>query len=331
MPGPQGRGEPESALLFVDGFFEDFCSTIAEALRDETRRLSFTLGLAPEPYVPWSKVFSHEVTLAAPWLFAEAMPRVPGDAVKHALFAHALAVIEAMGADRIEDGQVKSTPALLGVLAAARSARDEQLALAAGGAFAIEAAERADRDLRGAQRAEREILRLDEGVDFCTYEAVSERKQAPGLVATAVLAGRAGWDAGQRAAARRALLDIALALQLHDDVLDWEEDALCGRSWALSLARGQGRRVRPATDPAGRRAEVYAAGVLARMLRRARFRFHAAARRAGVLGAGRLAAWCEQRARSLDHVVEREERHAGYVNRAHALAPWARAVLTWKP
>jgi len=117
------REEPKSALLCVDSLFADFCGRLEGAQRDEARRLSFTLGLAPEPLIPWSRVFSNEVTLAAPWMFAEAMPGVPDEAVRHALFGHALAVIEAMGTDRIEDGQVQSTPGLLRVLAVVRDAR----------------------------------------------------------------------------------------------------------------------------------------------------------------------------------------------------------------
>jgi hypothetical protein len=329
MPSAPHRQEPASALPWVDAFFTKLCGTIAGALRDEARRLSFTLGLAPEPFIPWSKVFSHEVTLGAPWLFAEAMRGVADDAVKHALFAHALAVIEAMGADRIEDRQVRPTAELRCVLSLARALRDEHLARAADDDDVIEDARCADRELDAALRQERELLCAGDGVDFLTYEAVSGRKQAPGLVATVALARRAGWDAGQCAAARQALLDIALALQLYDDVVDWEQDAAAGRCWALSLARSESRSGRRPTDAAGRRAQVHATGVLARMLRRARFRFRAAGRRAAVLGASRLAVWAEERARSLDHIAERETHHAGYANRAHALAPWARAVLAW--
>src|SRR5262245_26436344 len=110
-----------SALLWVDGLFAEFCNSLTGTLREDARRLSFTLGLAPEPLVPWSQVFAHEVTLAAPWMLAEAMPLLPEDALQHALFAHVLAVIDAMGMDRIADGQVKATPALRRVLSEARA------------------------------------------------------------------------------------------------------------------------------------------------------------------------------------------------------------------
>src|SRR5262249_6793652 len=96
-----------SALLWIDGLFAELCNSFPGGLREEARRLPFSLGFAPDPSTPWSCVFSHEVTLAAPAMFAEAMPALSQIAVRHALFAHALAVIGAMGTDRIEDGQVK--------------------------------------------------------------------------------------------------------------------------------------------------------------------------------------------------------------------------------
>ncbi|MEZ4313091.1 MAG: hypothetical protein R3F14_34150 [Polyangiaceae bacterium] len=132
--------------------------------------------------------------------------------------------------------------------------------------------------------------------------------------------------------ARRALLDAALGLQIYDDVLDWETDATRGGAWALSLARST-LRAGPrgfGTTPAEQRAEVHASGVLARMLRRARYHFRSAARRAAALGAARVSAWAEERARALEDLAVRESRHAGYVNRAHTLAAWARAVFVTK-
>ncbi|MBK8258146.1 MAG: hypothetical protein IPK82_36455 [Polyangiaceae bacterium] len=321
-----------SALLWVDGFFAEFCNALAGTLRDEARRLSYTLGFAPEPYVPWSAVFTNEITLAAPAMFAEAMPNVPRSAVEHALYAHALAVIEAMGRDRVEDGQVQSSAALERVLSAAREVRNEQLVMLSGSREAIRTALAADRELRAAIADEHDMVAGGSAVDFGTYESVSERKQQPGLVATTMLAERAGMDPAACESIRRAVLDIALALQIYDDVVDWEDDAARGRSWALSLARSA---LRPpargvATDPVGRRAEVHVSGVLTRMLRRARFHFHAAARRARGVGSRRASTWASDRARALEDLAERESKHAGYVNRAHALAPWARAVLAVK-
>jgi hypothetical protein len=316
-----------SALLWVDGLFAEFCGSLSGSLREEARRLPFTLGFAPEPSVPWSHVFSHEVTLAAPALLAEAMPGLAEGALQHALFAHALAVIEAMGRDRIADGQVEATPALLRVLAAARASRDRQLLLAAGGHELPLDPWAADVELERAARMEKELLLAGRRVDFGTYEAISARKQAPGLVACAALAVRAGWSPRERAALRRTLLGCALGLQSYDDVLDWEDDAAVGRSWALALARSQRRGPPAGGGLAAWRAEVHAAGVLVRMLRRATSHFHGAARRARVLGARALAAWAEGRAVSLGVLAAHERAAAGYVHRARALAPWARTAL----
>jgi hypothetical protein len=316
-----------SALLWIDGLFADFCGSFSGSLRDEARRLPFSLGFAPDPATPWSHVFSHEMTLAAPALLAEAMPSLPESVVRDALFAHALAVIEAMGTDRIEDGQVEATPALQKVLAAARARRDELLDLVADGATTLDPAA-ADRELRDAARQEGEILAARRKIDFALYEALSARKQAPGMLAAGALAARAGWSPARAATLRRVVLGAALGLQLHDDVLDWEDDAQAGRSWALSLARSQ-RGDAVAREAAVRawRIDVHEAGVLARMLKRAGFHFHAASRRAAVLGARRLATWAAERAASLRYQAEREAQSAGYVSRARELRRWARTVL----
>lgn len=329
------------ALLWVDGLFAEFCSTFSGPLKEEARRLPFTLGFTRDPGAPWSHVFTHEVTLAAPVLVAAAMPQLPERALRDALFGHALAVIEAMGIDRIEDGQVKATPALRKVLEAARARRDKLLrAVLAGAPMPLDPAA-ADRELLAATAQEREILIGRRRVSFEIYEAISERKQAPGMLACAALAVRAGLGPTKAAALRRALMGAAMGLQLYDDVVDWEEDAGTGRSWAVALSRSL-RRTTPSLDsapagsspmvrqigPAGSsRDVVHATAVLAQMLSRSRFHFHSASRRAAVLGARRLAAWAAERASSIGHLADREARNAGYVNRARELASWARVVL----
>lgn len=322
-------------LLWIDGLFAELCGTFSGPLKEEARRLPFTLGLAAEPFTPWSHVFSQEVTLAAPALVAEAMPELPDEVVREALFAHALAVIHAMAIDRIEDGQVEPTPALGKVLAAARLRRNALLARVVGGRAGGLDPDTADRELLDAARQERAILLGRRRVDFAIYEALSRRKQSAGMLASSALAARVGWSPARAAALRRVLLGAAMGLQLYDDVIDWEDDGAAGRSWAVSLARGRLRgslseapeanEGRPAVERDA--AEVHAAGVLPRMLERARFHFHATARLAKVLGALRLARWAEERAASLRELADREGRSAGYVSRARKLAPWARAVL----
>ncbi len=182
-----------SALLWVDGLIADFCNSFSGPLREEARRLPYTLGFAREPFTPWSRVFNHEVTLAAPALVGEAMPGVRAEAVKHALIGHALAVIEAMGTDRIEDGQVVPTPALCKVLGAARSLRDEHLVLAAGGQPVLDPGD-VDREFNEAMMLERDLLVGQRDVDFRTYESISKRKQVCGILGVDALAVRAGWD-----------------------------------------------------------------------------------------------------------------------------------------
>ena len=54
----------------VDDLYEAFADRIGEPLSDSARDLPRALRLAPQP-CRWSRVFSHEVTLGAPALFAE--------------------------------------------------------------------------------------------------------------------------------------------------------------------------------------------------------------------------------------------------------------------
>src|SRR5439155_21039788 len=124
-----------NSLELVDELYEVFVDTLSGSLADAARTLAFTLCLAPTPKIPWSRVFGHEVTLAAPALVAEAMPHVPQSVRRDAILAHMLAVIEAFGTDRVEDGQVQPTPELTGVLEEARYARDRALGRVAGGGF----------------------------------------------------------------------------------------------------------------------------------------------------------------------------------------------------
>jgi hypothetical protein len=159
------------------------------------------------------------------------------------------------------------------------------------------------------------------------YEAVSRRKQSAGMLASAALAARAGWAPARSAALRRVLLGAAMGLQLYDDVIDWEEDAAVGRSWAVSLARRASLPGEALETTAMRCESVHAAAVLPRMLARARFHFRATGRLSEALGALRLARWAEERAASLGELAKRESTSAGYVSRARKLAPWARAVL----
>src|SRR5947208_9080153 len=161
-------------LELVDELYEVLVDTLYGPLADAARGLASTLRLAPSPDVPWSRVFGHEVTLAAPALVAEAMPHVPQSVRRDAIFAHMLAVIEAFGTDRVEDGQVQPTPELTGVLEEARYARDRALGRVAGGVIdpAIDFA-LADQKTAYAIKAEHDLLGRNAVVTFETYERIS--------------------------------------------------------------------------------------------------------------------------------------------------------------
>jgi hypothetical protein len=308
----------------VDELYQAFADKLEPSLRAIALDLPRALRLAPEPDMPWSRVFSHEVTLGAPALFAESMP-VTSAQVREAVLAHLLAVVEAFGTDRIEDKQVEPTPAVLAVLDQAR--RDRTLAIERlfGGrppdsvGFAT-----ADVETTQAIRHERELLASARPVSFDVYEHASLAKQSAGLVASVALARAARCDERRCSAVQRTLESVALGLQMYDDVVDWEDDVARGGSWAVCLTRGA-EIAQPRRDDA--RLDVLASGVLHAMLVRAMHHMRAARRRAAGLGAGRLVAWAESREARLRALVSAELRSAGYAVRAHALAAWAGEVL----
>jgi hypothetical protein len=223
--------------LWVDELYKAFWRTLPGMLHAEAQGLVYTLGLAPSRDVPWSAVFSNEITLAAPALLAEAMPGVRGATVQDALLAHLLAVIEAFGTDRIQDAQVRPTWQLEAVLAHARRARDEALRRVAPGVDdpAIDFA-RADEATLLAIETERSLLASGEPAGFSRYYALSLGKQSVGFPASIALAHAAGWTAEQREVLARLLSSVWLGLQLHDDVMDWQDDHQRGGAWAVVLA-----------------------------------------------------------------------------------------------
>jgi hypothetical protein len=338
-------------LQWVDELYKAFCETLPGMLHAEAHGLSHTLGLAPARGAPWSAVFSHEVTLAAPALVAEAMPEVGGAAVRDALLAHMLAVIEAFGTDRLQDGQARPTWQLETLLAHARRARDQAIQRVAPGIVdpAIDFA-RADEETLGAISAERKLLGEGEAASLARYEALSLAKQAVGVPASIALAHAAGWGPRQREVLARALGSVWLGLQLYDDVMDWEDDHMRGGAWAVALARGlpggagpawpppdgagprQGAPSEPPSTvrhaaPAPVRRFVLESGALALMLATSRRRYREAGCRAAALGARRLSAWAQGQEAHTTELARCEVEHAGYANRARALSAWARAVL----
>jgi hypothetical protein len=342
-------------LQWVDELYKAFCQTLPGVLHAEAQSLAYTLGLAPTREVPWSAVFSHGITLAAPALIAEAMPHVRGPTVQDALLAHMLAILDAFGTDRLEDGQVRPTWQLETLLAHVRRARDEALQRVVPGPSdpSIDFAA-ADEATLGAITAERGLLGGRGAADFTRYHEISRAKQRLGLPASLALAIAAGWDQRRREALERMLESIWVALQYYDDVMDWEEDWWRAGAWAVVLARGlrggedvpldgsdeppaqrgaaAPASVAPASGsrppaPAPVRRFVLGSGVLARMLGDARRSFRQARLRAAALGAGRVASWAAGRESQTAELALCEARSPGYASRARALSAWAKAVL----
>jgi hypothetical protein len=314
----------------VDELYEAFADRVGPALSESARALPRALRLAPSP-VPWSRVFSHEVTLGAPALFAEAMGNVSGGLVRDAVLAHMLAVVDAFGTDRIEDEQIDPNPTVFAVLGQARRERNRALARVTGTperqANAFEAA---DAQALRAMRHERQTLRSARPASFTEYERASLEKQTAGIVASVALARAAGWDDRRCHAVRTTLEAVWLGLQMGDDVVDWEDDLNRGGAWAVCLMEGSnqpppsGSRLR--ANPSMRQ-RVLESGVLGRMLSRALRHMRAARRLAATLEARRLAAWALAQERKLDVLVDAETRSPGYAVRAHALSAWAGEVL----
>jgi hypothetical protein len=317
-------------LELVDDLYEAFADRIGEPLSDSARDLPRALGLAPQA-VPWSRVFSHEVTLGAPALVAEAMPHLNGTIVRDAVLAHALAVIDTFGTDRIEDEQIESTPAVFAVLGQARRERDRAMVRLVRGVVPV------GNDFRAADaltiraiRRERAMLLSARPVNFETYERASLDKQFVGVVASVALARTAGWDDRRCRAVRAMLENVWLGLQFSDDVVDWEDDLQRGGAWAVCLMRDMAQAPssrRAAAHGESIRSQVLTSGVLHVMLSRSRAHMRAARRRATSLGARRLAAWAGAQEKRLDSLATAEAGSAGYAVRAHALAAWANEVL----
>jgi hypothetical protein len=282
----------------LDVLYDAFCRTLPEELQPVGCDLPHALGLAPRPGIRWSEVFHHEVTLAAPALFTEAMPDIHPAIVRNALLAHMLAIIEAFGSDRIADGQIEPTPALRAVLGHARESRDRAIRqVDPPGVDSSSEFEQADEKVAWATSEERAVMQLGEAVDFGHYEGVSLAKQSVGFPASLALARAAGWDSKQCAGVLRTLSSVCLALQFQDD----------GRVRVNEM--------------------VLQSGVMARMLARAHRHYRGARLRARALGARRLAAWAEGREKNCELLARSEEKNAGFAVRAHLLAPWAAEVF----
>jgi hypothetical protein len=317
----------------IDALYAGFVSALPAGLRALADDLPYRLQLSPTPKRPWAQVFSHPVTLEAPRLFASAFPRPVPELVRSATFAHALAVIEAFGHDRIADRQVRDTPDLSALLSEMRRARYAMLETVWPGITPM--AQQADGATGEAIREETALLRRLGAVSFDEYRRISLAKQAVGFTATLALAHASGVELAVVEQVRRALVGVSLGLQFEDDAGDWEDDwRRGGGAWAVSLARRRLESVkeqsadeRP-TEPDLVRRRVHRMRVLYLMLKAARHQHRAAWRYLRAIGATALIPWVEQRIRHLDGLLPLEAQHAGYVVRALKLAPWASEVLT---
>jgi hypothetical protein len=317
----------------IDALYSGFVNTLPAELQELAVDLPVVLGLAPGKGIPWSEVFSHEVTLGAPGLIADAFPRVAPELVRNAVLGHALSVIEAFGTDRVLDGQIQASPQLYALLEHLRTARCEVLEQVYPGSGRD--ARQADRTMRVAIEEERALLSQIGAASFEEYKRISLGKQSVGFVASLALARAAGATKSQLEEVRRALSGVWLGLQFEDDAADWEDDWRRGQgAWAVSLARRKLEAVREQrseerpTEPDMIRRRVFSMRVLYSMLVQARHNYRAGARYARVLGANNLAAWTHKRTARLDEILPQEERHAGYVVRARKLAAWAAEVLS---
>lgn len=315
---------PRKTTVDVDSLYEAFCGGLAPGERLAARSLAQALGLSPV-VVPWSAIFKHPVTLSAPALIAEGMTCISSKHVEHAVLAHLLSVIEAFGNDRIADGQVTATSSLRRLLQCLREGRDAALEHVGGPAFNGVAAD-ADRLTRDSITRERDILSRAERVSWDCYAQVSRGKQAVGLVASAALAACAGWDESRLDAVRSTLLGVAMGLQYHDDVADWEDDFGHGGAWAVALCDAPTRDVL-VDDPTALRRCVHESGVLSGMLDLARSEYERAATEARALDAHALSRWARGQAAAVAEQAEGERRGPGYVSRERRLRAWKLEVL----
>lgn len=312
--------EPDEVLMtihqLVDDLYEAFAHRIGSRLSEGARDLPRALRLADQP-LPWSQVFSHEITLGAPALFAEAMIGVPLAVTRDAVLAHLLAVIAAFGTARIEDERIAASPPVFAVLGHARRERDlAMVRLFSRTSFADTDFRAADAMTIRAVRRERSMLASAYPVDLDLYERTLLDKRCSGILASVALARIGGLGPRRCRAVRTTLESVFVALQICDHVTEWEAALERGEAWTVCLMKGTKlpprSGIRPTHGATGR-SEVLDSGVLELMLSLARRRMRSARRRADALGADRLASWAGAQERRLDALVAGEipaERYA---------------------
>jgi hypothetical protein len=315
----------------LDALYLAFCATLPGELRTVAGQLPYRLKLAPRPQTPWSQVLAHEVTFAAPAVFAEGMPEAHPKLVRDAFMAHALAVIEAFGTDRIQDRQVPGSPELDALLEHLRQARDLAISRVCDPAGDPELDyAKASADVLRSIEDEKQVMAAGIPVDFDRYEQIALGKTRVGMPASLALAKAAGASDKKREGIRETLQSIWLGMQYQDDVVDWEDDLRRGSSWVILLARKVRLKVPLRDRPTERnpiRQMIFDSRVLEDMLTRGYRRFRAARMRAPALGCRELAQWARSKEVHARSLATQEISSPGYAVRAHALTPWAAEVL----
>jgi hypothetical protein len=309
----------------LDDIWETFCASLPPELRPMATDLPHRLSLVPVPGIPWSRVFKNEFTLAAPSFLAAAMPDVPSKTVTHAATAHMLAIIDAFATDRLLDRQILGSIELMRLLDSMRTYRDRAIAQITGGNGSVY--RDAETASTSAIHTERVLLEQAFPLSFFDYAYLSRDKQAPALPAPLALARAAGWNERRVLAVRRVVEGILLGLQFFDDAVDWEEDWMAGRAWAVSLSRSEHGRVQAAGPRESIRQQVHESGVVAKMVDMARRTYRDARRLASALGAVHLANWVRSQEAIMADAAHNEAKSAGYVVRAHQLSNWVTEVL----
>lgn len=299
----------------VDGCWEEFVASLDEAVQPDARRLPLTLRLTPKP-LPWSRIFHQEVTLALPFTLAEALPAAAQAWMRTAVTAHMLGIVAAFGADRIDDGQVEPTPALVRVLAEVRRARDAAIdSFGVGATGPIYDYRAADIATAEANHAEQDFLAQHASATSETYEQLSRPKQYLVFPAAMTFARAAGLDASALARVETMCLAMAMGLQLRDDATDWEDDHAEGRAWAVRLMRHLEREGVQLRDIESLRGRMADSGVVVDLLAGAVRHFEAASAAARALSAHRVAAWCDKQATLTRELAARESEAPGHIVR----------------
>lgn len=309
----------------IDAVYARFCSRLPDALEREASALGTRLRLVPDPSIPWSETFGHEVTLGAPLLFAEGLA-APEAVVEDALTAHVLAVIGAFTADRIVDGQVEASPALSRLVSELAAGAEAALRRLDGrGDTHVAALRRARTVAAEAMALEWALLSTAGDVSFDVYTRCSLAKQRTAFPPSLALAGVVDPTGAAASRVDACITGVTLGLQLMDDLYDWEEDFANGGAWMVALSRRTGQT--PPSALAEARRCVFASGILARTAEAAAIHFERAALAAGQLEAKTLSRWAEQEAQRALSVSSRELSSPGHALRERALAPLLREVV----